>query len=121
MIQSNATTVAELLQETRRVAGFSTRSIAPLVGVSFSTIAKWERGESEPSVSQFVLWCRATKQPADRMIDGLSAMVNSHPEGWGFESLRAHRNFDADFWAIVRHASCQDSPDAEISLLGAVL
>ena len=78
-LQSNATTPAELLLETRRAAGLSTRQMAARLDVSQGTVSNWERGNGEPSVSQFILWCHATKQPVDQMIDGLSAVVR--PKG----------------------------------------
>ena len=84
MLQSQATTVAELLGETRRMARLTTRQMAAEVGVSQATVSKWERGQGEPSVSQFILWARATKQPADRLVDGLFDSVcapwDSNPE-----------------------------------------
>uniref|UniRef100_UPI003D6D66CF helix-turn-helix domain-containing protein n=1 Tax=Microbacterium proteolyticum TaxID=1572644 RepID=UPI003D6D66CF len=82
-LQSHATTVGELLRETRGAAGLTTRQIGPMVGVSFTTVAKWERGLGEPSATQFVLWARATKQPLNQMIEGLSALCtpwDSNPE-----------------------------------------
>ena len=82
MLQSQATTAAGFLRQTRLMAGLTTRDIAPRIGVSHATISKWERGEGEPSATQFVLWARATRQPLDRMIEGLSECTpwDSNPE-----------------------------------------
>ncbi|WP_442922780.1 helix-turn-helix domain-containing protein [Microbacterium sp. TNHR37B] len=82
MLQSQATTPAQLLSETRRLSGLTTRELAALIGVSHSAIARWERGEGEPSASQFVRWARATRQPLDQMIEGLSSCTpwDSNPE-----------------------------------------
>lgn len=71
MLQSNTTTVPARLKEARRMAGLSTRAMGAALGVSHTTIAKWERGEGEPSVSQFILWARATNQPAEVLLGGL--------------------------------------------------
>lgn len=53
------------------MAGLSTRALGEALGVSHTTIAKWERGVGEPSVSQFILWARATNQPAEVLLGGL--------------------------------------------------
>ena len=75
MLQSQAKTPAEFYRQTRLMAGLTTREIAPMIGVAYATIAKWERGAGEPSASQFVRWAQATNQPLDQMIEGLSAVV----------------------------------------------
>ncbi len=71
MLQSQATTVGQLLKDSRMLAGLTVREIAPHVGVSFATVSAWERGQGEPSARQFVAWAHATKQPLDQMIEGL--------------------------------------------------
>ncbi|WP_460002753.1 helix-turn-helix domain-containing protein [Microbacterium xylanilyticum] len=75
MIQVEATTVPEILRATRALSGLTTREIAPKIGVSHATVAKWERGIGEPSVTQFIRWAQATRQPAQLLLDGLSASV----------------------------------------------
>lgn len=83
MIQIEADSVADILKTTRLLAGLTTREIAPEVGVSHATISAWERGQGEPSVTQFLLWARATKQPAQQLLSGLSLRArrdsNSQP------------------------------------------
>ena len=74
-IQIQADTVPAVLKATRAVAQLTTRQIAPMIGVSYATVAKWERGIGEPSVTQFILWARATKQPAQQLLDGLTSSV----------------------------------------------
>lgn len=73
MIQISAETVPAWLKATRGAAGLSTRAIAPSVGVTHSAVSKWERGEGEPSVTQFILWCHATHQRPEQMIEALEA------------------------------------------------
>ena len=68
---SSATTVADRLAETRRLAGLTTRQMAQAVGSSQATISNWENGKGEPTISQFVLWAAATKQPLSSMTEGL--------------------------------------------------
>ncbi|WP_083511336.1 helix-turn-helix domain-containing protein [Microbacterium sp. XT11] len=72
MIQIEATTVPEILRATRALSGLTVREIAPQIGVSHGTISAWERGQGEPNVTQFLRWARATKQPAQLLLDGLS-------------------------------------------------
>lgn len=73
LIQIDAATLPEILRATRGAAGYSARSIAPLIGVSHGTVSAWERGISEPSISQFLRWAEVVGQPAGRLIDGIAA------------------------------------------------
>ncbi|HTN05267.1 helix-turn-helix domain-containing protein [Agriterribacter sp.] len=90
-IQIEADTVPEILRATRALSGLTTRELAPMIGVSHAAIARWERGEGEPSVTQFVLWAQATKQPAQRLLDGLNVSVRHEglepPTFWSVASL----------------------------------
>lgn len=110
MIQIAAATPAELLKGTRGAAGLTTREIGAKVGVSASTVSAWERGAGEPSATQFILWARATKQPLDQMIEGLSSCTpwDSNPEPTDYESIAA------TFWELVGPlvVTCQVTPDA---------
>ena len=45
--------VAGLIRRVRRVASLSQRELADALGVPQSTIARWELGRSEPTVSAF--------------------------------------------------------------------
>ena len=92
MLQSNTTTVAGRILELRRMAGLSTRELAPLIGVGSATISRWERGIAEPSITQFALLARATKQPLNLAIEGLEWCTpwDLNPEPT-----------DSEFWAIV--------------------
>lgn len=88
MLQVDADSVPTVLRMTRNLAGLSTRAIGEKVGVTHTTVAKWEKGQGEPSVSQFILWARATNQPAQLLLDGLISSVcarrdsNSQPSDW---------------------------------------
>lgn len=73
LIQIDAATVPEILRATRGAAGFTARGIAPLIGVSHGTISAWERGLSEPSISQFIRWAEVTGQPPERLVAGVAA------------------------------------------------
>lgn len=78
-LNATADSVPAMLKTTRLVAGLTTRDIAPMVGVSHNTVSNWERGNGEPSVSQFVLWCHATNQAPEQMLQGLIEIVR--PKG----------------------------------------
>lgn len=103
-IQITAESVPGFLRATRGAAGLTTRGIGAAIGVSHGTVSKWERGEGEPSVSQFILWCRATQQSPDQMIEALSAVVRPK----GLEPLT--------FWSVADSQAL----DLEYALLCAV-
>lgn len=89
MLQIEASSVAELLRATRVLSGHTTRTIAPLVGASHGTVSNWERGQGEPSVTQFIDWARATKQPPQALLEGLielCARRDSNPQPSDSES-----------------------------------
>lgn len=120
MLVSSATTVAGRLAETRRLAGLTTRQMANAVGSSQATISNWENGKGEPSVSQFALWARATKQPLDVMIEGLDLCArrdsNPQPSDPEFADQAERARYDDRFWSIV----CQAFPDSESTYRAAV-
>jgi transcriptional regulator with XRE-family HTH domain len=47
------------LRDVRVQRGMSVRDLAPLVGVSFTTLAAWERGAIDPPLSKLRTWARA--------------------------------------------------------------
>lgn len=100
MMQVDAQTVPEILRATRALSGLSSRELAALIGVSHAAVTRWERGEGEPSVTQFLRWAAATKQPAQQLLDGLNVSVcaprDSNPEPTDYET-------DDAFWSIVQH------------------
>lgn len=71
MLQTDARSVMDVLKATRAVAGLTTREIGARVGVSHTTVGKWERGEGEPSVSQFARWAEATRQDVRELVGAI--------------------------------------------------
>lgn len=47
-LQSNATTMGERIRQYRIQAGLSLRKLAKGLGIDPATLARWERGESQP-------------------------------------------------------------------------
>lgn len=47
------------LRACRRAQDRTQEEIAQVIGVSPDTIRRWEQGEAEPKVSQFILLCEA--------------------------------------------------------------
>jgi transcriptional regulator with XRE-family HTH domain len=57
----------------REAAGLSQEDLVRLMGVSVSTISRWERGLSEPTmtVSQMKAFCKAVNKTLDELPDSL--------------------------------------------------
>ncbi|AXC34905.1 helix-turn-helix DNA binding domain protein [Microbacterium phage Jerky] len=68
LIQIDSSGLPEILRATRGAAGLSMRDMARQVGVSHGTISAWERGISEPSVSQFMRWAEVAGQAPERLL-----------------------------------------------------
>ena len=47
------------LRACRRAQDRTQEELAQIIGVSPDTIRRWEQGEAEPKVSQFILLCEA--------------------------------------------------------------
>lgn len=52
----------------RKIAGLTQRGLADALHVSESTILKWEKGRSEPTVSQAIAIGEITGIPYDKII-----------------------------------------------------
>lgn len=52
----------------RKIAGLTQKGLASAVGVSESTIISWEKGRSEPTVTQAIAISKATGIPYDMII-----------------------------------------------------
>lgn len=68
-------TLGGRLAAARRLAGLDQLEIGNYVGASRPTVSKWERGITEPTVSQLMLWAQMTNQSVEAILDGL--VVNS--------------------------------------------
>lgn len=52
----------------RKIANLTQKDLARICNVSESTVINWEKGRSEPTVSQALQISRATQIPYDRII-----------------------------------------------------
>ena len=52
----------------RKIANISQKSLASAVGVSESTVINWEKGRSEPTVSQAIAIGEVVGIPYDKII-----------------------------------------------------
>lgn len=59
----------------RKIANLTQKRLASMVGVSESTVINWEKGRSEPTVSQAKAIGEATGVPYDQIIFLLSNTV----------------------------------------------
>lgn len=55
--------VGDDIRKARLNAGLEQAELAERIGVSRPTLSKWERGKSEPTISQFRAIARETEQP----------------------------------------------------------
>lgn len=97
MITITSDALGQRLKLSRLGAGLDQAGMASILGVARTTISSWERGISEPGVSQFITWAQVTKQPVDQLIDGLSGCTpwDLNPEPTDSESV------SRAFWALV--------------------
>ena len=68
---SDTLTVAERLRLSRTLAGIDQTEMGRRVGASRPTVSNWERGLSEPSFSQVVMWAKETGQSLEWLADGV--------------------------------------------------
>jgi transcriptional regulator with XRE-family HTH domain len=72
-------TLAKRLKKARLEAGLSTRALGKIIGVSFSSIARIERGEGQPTVhsaERIERWLKdgSQSEPVRRTVNELSRM-----------------------------------------------
>lgn len=52
----------------RKIANLTQKGLAEAVGVSETTVINWEKGRSEPTVTQAIQIAEAVKRPLDCII-----------------------------------------------------
>lgn len=58
------------IQSLRRLKGYTQNQLGDFVGVSFQAVSKWERGETLPDISTFVLLAEVLGTTIDHIING---------------------------------------------------
>lgn len=58
------------LRSYRRAQDRTQEELAQVIGVSPDTIRRWEQGEAEPKVSQFILLCEALGVSYEAALSG---------------------------------------------------
>ena len=103
MLNVENMTVAGRLRVARLAVGRDQSEMAMLLGVSRNTVSSWERGITEPNVSQFIAWARETKQPVDQLIDGLPGVrpLGLEPRTHWLRVEATDIEAEIAFWAIV--------------------
>jgi len=81
MLNIRVHTLAARLRASRRAADIDQHVMASRLGVNRNTVSNWERGLSEPNVSQFLAWAEITGQPVEQLIDGLEGAQNAPVTG----------------------------------------
>jgi len=68
-------TLGGRLSQSRRFRGMSQTAMGKKVGATRRTVSSWEKGETEPTVSQVIHWATATGFPLVWFIEGLDDSV----------------------------------------------
>ena len=68
------------LKVLREYAGYSTEKLGKFINASGEEISRWERGESQPSLEQWVMLCRLYCVSPNEMFSHLNAdeLVSEH-------------------------------------------
>lgn len=81
MLNIRVHTLAARLRASRRAADIDQQVMATELGVNRNTVSNWERGVSEPNVSQALAWAQITGQSIEQLLDGLEGMRNAPAAG----------------------------------------
>jgi transcriptional regulator with XRE-family HTH domain len=88
MVNDTTRTLPERLRVSRLMAGLEQGDVAQRLGVARTTVSTWERGLTEPSATNFVLWAEITGQPLEWLAEGvLCARRDSNPQPSDWESI----------------------------------
>ena len=64
------------IQSLRKLKDFTQNTLGERVGVSFQAVSKWERGETLPDISTFVLLAKALDTTIDNIVNGGKRTMN---------------------------------------------
>ncbi len=64
------TTIGFQIQSLRKSKGYTQNQLGDMVGVSFQAVSKWERGETLPDISTFVILAEVLDTTIDNLLHG---------------------------------------------------
>jgi transcriptional regulator with XRE-family HTH domain len=70
-INDQGLSLAKRMRLSRQMADLDQQQMADRLGVARTTVSTWERGETEPSATNFVGWAQITQQPLEWLAEGV--------------------------------------------------
>lgn len=70
------TAIGYQIQSLRKLKDFTQNTLGERVGVSFQAVSKWERGETLPDISTFVLLAEVLDTTIDNIVNGGKRAMN---------------------------------------------
>jgi transcriptional regulator with XRE-family HTH domain len=61
-------TIGQSIRKARKAKGYSLEAVAHISGVSFTTIAQWERDERTPILANLILVADVLQMPLDELV-----------------------------------------------------
>lgn len=98
VLNDTGLTLGKRMRIARQTADLDQAQIAAMLGVARTTVGMWERGETEPSATNFVAWALVTGQPLEWLADGVVRPKGLEPLTFW---LVADTGAD-DFWTVER-------------------
>lgn len=83
--------VCTLIREARDSLGFTREEVAEFIGVSVTTVARWEKGENRPFFEEVVKLAEMFKKPLEYFIGQQALSAHVTPDLTGvFNGLARH-------------------------------
>jgi transcriptional regulator with XRE-family HTH domain len=79
MLNDTGISLGKRLRIARQMADLEQSEIAAILGVARTTVSTWERGQTEPSATNFVRWAQVTNQPLEWLAEGIARPKGLEP------------------------------------------
>lgn len=79
MLNDTGIGLAKRLRIARQLCDLDQAQMAAMLGVARTTVSTWERGETEPSATNFVHWAQITGQPLEWLAEGIARSKGLEP------------------------------------------